>query len=302
MSSRDGSTAVGQDLDVDLRIDRPHAARMYDYMIGGKTNFPADRKAAEDAIRANPTLTVATLSNRSFLRRCVYRLAADHGVRQFLDIGTGIPTPPNTHEIAQAVDSRSRVVYVDNDPIVLAHARALMTSSREGATSYIDADLREPAWLQQLGGGDGPAARLQAETGKGVEHDGSEVVEVAQDEGEDTDIECLTDQPDDDVLVRRQGPEQPGEHDVQYDEHAGEPAHLTLQQAKAAIDVLREDAEEAVDDAGAAHGSMLVWRSGLGTPGRIDDRDFRIQRCDALPRVSSSGGLRNSEGTRSAAR
>ncbi|WP_425555853.1 SAM-dependent methyltransferase [Kitasatospora nipponensis] len=128
----------------DLQADRPHPARMYDYFLGGKDNFPADREAAERAAAGWPNVRKATLENRRFLGRAVRYLAEEAGIRQFLDIGTGIPTANNTHEVAQDVDPRSRVVYVDNDPIVLAHARALLVSAPDGMTTYIDADLREP--------------------------------------------------------------------------------------------------------------------------------------------------------------
>jgi hypothetical protein len=129
--------------DVDLRTDRPHPARVYDYLLGGKDNFPADREAAEQGMKANPNSRIPPRENRAFLRRAVRYLAEEAGIRQFLDIGTGIPTAPNVHQVAQAVAPASRVVYVDNDPIVLAHARALLTSSPEGETAYIDADLRD---------------------------------------------------------------------------------------------------------------------------------------------------------------
>ena len=129
---------------MELNTHIPHPARVYDYWLGGKDNFPADAAAAERAIEAMPTIVDSARANRAFLRRAVRFLAAEAGVRQFLDIGTGIPTSPNVHEIAQAVAPHSRVVYVDNDPIVLVHARALLTSSPEGVTDYVDADLRDP--------------------------------------------------------------------------------------------------------------------------------------------------------------
>jgi hypothetical protein len=128
---------------IDLRTDRPHPARVYDYLLGGKDNFEADRAAAAEGIKANPNSRIPPRENRAFLRRAVRFLASEAGIRQFLDIGTGIPTSPNVHEVAQAVAPESRIVYVDNDPIVLAHARALLTSNPQGATDYIDADLRE---------------------------------------------------------------------------------------------------------------------------------------------------------------
>ena len=120
-----------------------HSARVYDYWLGGKDHFAADREAAEQAIAANPGIVMDVRANRAFLARAVRYLVTDCGVRQFLDIGTGLPTASNTHEAAQAADPAARVVYVDNDPVVLAHARALLTSTSEGATAYLDADLRD---------------------------------------------------------------------------------------------------------------------------------------------------------------
>jgi S-adenosyl methyltransferase len=120
-----------------------HMARVYDYWLGGKDNFAADRAAAEQAIAANPAILVDVQANRAFLARAVRYLAADCGIRQFLDIGTGIPTANNTHEVAQSVAPECQVVYVDNDPVVLTHARALLTSGPEGVTDYIHADLRD---------------------------------------------------------------------------------------------------------------------------------------------------------------
>jgi S-adenosyl methyltransferase len=128
---------------VDLRTDRPHPARVYDYLLGGKDNFPADRAAAAQGMKANPNSRIPPRENRAFLRRAVRYLAADAGIGQFLDIGTGIPTSPNVHEVAQAANPAARIVYVDNDPIVLVHARARLASSPEGRTDYIDADLRD---------------------------------------------------------------------------------------------------------------------------------------------------------------
>jgi len=128
------------------RIDTSvvHPARRYNYWLGGKDNFQADRESGDAMAAVFPSIRTAALENRRFLRRAVAHLAGAAGVRQFLDIGTGIPTADNTHEVAQAIAPDSRVVYVDNDPIVLAHARALLTSSTQGSTAYIDADLREP--------------------------------------------------------------------------------------------------------------------------------------------------------------
>ncbi|MFI5081123.1 MAG: SAM-dependent methyltransferase [Streptosporangiales bacterium] len=120
----------------------PHIARVYNYWLGGKDHFAADRELAERFIAADPEVTAGVRANRAFLGRAVHFLAAKARIRQFLDIGTGIPTANNTHEVAQRAAPDSRIVYVDNDPIVLAHARALLTSDPGGATDYIDADLR----------------------------------------------------------------------------------------------------------------------------------------------------------------
>jgi SAM-dependent methyltransferase len=121
-----------------------HPARVYDYWLGGKDNFAADREAGELALKAYPQLADAVKSNRAFLARAVRYLTTEAGIRQFLDIGTGIPTADNTHEVAQREAADSRIVYVDNDPIVLLHARALLRSAPEGACAYIEADLRNP--------------------------------------------------------------------------------------------------------------------------------------------------------------
>ncbi|WP_285564593.1 SAM-dependent methyltransferase [Streptomyces sp. RTGN2] len=130
------------------RIDttKAHPARVYDVFLGGKDNYPADREAAAMALAANPRGYLTVRHNRDFMRRAV-TLAAHEGIRQFLDIGTGLPTQQNVHQIAQAVAPESRVVYVDNDPVVLVHAQALLTSGPEGRTDYIEADLRDPATI-----------------------------------------------------------------------------------------------------------------------------------------------------------
>jgi hypothetical protein len=117
-------------------------ARVYDVWLGGKDNFAADRAVAEQVAAAYPDVRDAVRAQRAFLARAVRFLAGEAGIRQFLDIGTGLPSANNTHQVAQAAAPQSRVVYVDNDPVVLSHARALLTSSPEGATAYIDADLR----------------------------------------------------------------------------------------------------------------------------------------------------------------
>jgi S-adenosyl methyltransferase len=120
-----------------------HIARVYDYWLGGKDNYAADRKAGDVAIETFPGIVASVRANRAFLARAVRYLAAEAGIRQFLDIGTGIPAANNTHEVAQSVAPEAMVVYVDNDPVVLAHARALLASSPGGVTDYIDADLRD---------------------------------------------------------------------------------------------------------------------------------------------------------------
>jgi hypothetical protein len=130
-----------------------HCARVYDYWLGGKDNFAADRAAAEQAIRDCPDIVPTARANRSFLARTVQFLAADAGIRQFLDIGTGIPTENNTHDVAQAVAPDSRIVYVDNDPFILVHARALLASHPDGATAYAEADLRDPGRILDLAAG-----------------------------------------------------------------------------------------------------------------------------------------------------
>ncbi|HZD71919.1 MAG TPA: SAM-dependent methyltransferase [Actinomycetes bacterium] len=126
-----------------------HPARRYDYWLGGKDNYPADRASGDAVEAAFPSIRIAATENRRFLVRAVRFLASELGIRQFLDIGTGIPTSPNVHEVAQSIAPDSRIVYVDNDPIVLAHARALLKSHPEGATAYIDADVRESSEIFQ---------------------------------------------------------------------------------------------------------------------------------------------------------
>jgi len=128
--------------ELDLHTDRPHPARVYDYLLGGKDNFAADREAAQKGLQANPDSRIPPRENRLFLRRAV-RYLAERGIDQFLDVGTGIPSAPNVHHVAQEITPTARIVYVDNDPIVLTHARALLTSHPSGRTDYIDADLRD---------------------------------------------------------------------------------------------------------------------------------------------------------------
>src|SRR5690348_983084 len=132
------------DASYDFDTTVAHPARVYDYWLGGKDNFAADRAAAEEVIAVRPSIRYDIRANREFLGRAVRWLASEAGVRQFLDIGTGIPAAGNTHQVAQEVDPAARIVYVDNDPIVLVHARALLTGSDAGATAYIDGDLRDP--------------------------------------------------------------------------------------------------------------------------------------------------------------
>jgi hypothetical protein len=122
----------------------PHPARRYNYLLGGKDNFAADRASGEELARLFPTVRIAAIENRRFLQRVTRFLTAEAGIRQFLDIGTGLPTADNTHEVAQRVAPESRVVYVDNDPMVMAHARALLTSTPQGKTTYLEDDLRRP--------------------------------------------------------------------------------------------------------------------------------------------------------------
>ncbi|WP_149563335.1 SAM-dependent methyltransferase [Streptomyces cacaoi] len=127
-----------------IDVTKPHAARMYDYLLGGKSNYGVDRRAAVKTLNILPDAATAARHNRSFMHRAVHFLSREHGMRQFLDIGIGIPTPPNLHQVAQREHPEARIVYCDNDPIVLAHARALMNSTDEGVTDYVEADVREP--------------------------------------------------------------------------------------------------------------------------------------------------------------
>ncbi len=139
-----GSAAPGPGRPLATYASVAHVARVYDYLLGGKDNFAADREAAEQAMRINPDIVSTARANRAFLVRTTSYLARQASLRQFLDIGTGMPTNRNIHEVAQSIAPRSRVVYVDHDPIVLTHARALLTSAPEGVTDYLEADLREP--------------------------------------------------------------------------------------------------------------------------------------------------------------
>jgi hypothetical protein len=134
-------------LPAEIDTSKPHPARIYDYLLGGKDNFAADRETATVALEAWPTVRTAARENRAFLGRAVRYLAEEAGITQFLDIGSGLPSVGNVHEVAQDVLPSAHAVYVDNDPIVLAHARALLASKPEGKCAYIDADLRDPDYI-----------------------------------------------------------------------------------------------------------------------------------------------------------
>jgi hypothetical protein len=144
-----GNSATNEVAPPGVNINIPHSARIYDYWLGGKDNFAVDRAVGEAMIEAIPGMRYMAGENRKFVHRAARDLVEKEGIRQFLDVGTGIPTRPNLHEIAQQVAPETRVVYVDNDPIVLVHARALMLSSPEGRSEYISADLRDPASILQ---------------------------------------------------------------------------------------------------------------------------------------------------------
>jgi O-methyltransferase involved in polyketide biosynthesis len=127
-----------------LNTNVPQTARIWNYWLGGKDHFAVDRQVGEEILKVIPDMALFARATRQFLQRAVHHLAADHGVKQFLDIGTGLPTADNTHQVAQRAVPSARVVYVDNDPLVLTHANALLTGSPEGQTTYLNADLREP--------------------------------------------------------------------------------------------------------------------------------------------------------------
>ncbi|MEV0232004.1 SAM-dependent methyltransferase [Nonomuraea sp. NPDC050786] len=133
-------------MDADPRIDRtkPHSARVWNHLLGGEDNYPVDREAGDALLRMFPDFAQVARLQREFLRRAVTYLVTEAGIRQFLDIGAGLPTADNTHEVAQRIAPESRIVYVDNDPLVLVHARALLSGSPEGRTDYVEADVREP--------------------------------------------------------------------------------------------------------------------------------------------------------------
>ena len=129
----------------EINTSEPHSARIYDYFIGGDNHFPVDRETAAQVLRRSPAAHIAARENRAFLGRAVSYLTAEAGIRQFLDIGAGLPATNNVHQVAQAIAPSARVVYADNDPLVLGHARALLASAPGGRTAYIHADLRDPA-------------------------------------------------------------------------------------------------------------------------------------------------------------
>ncbi|WNI29558.1 SAM-dependent methyltransferase [Streptomyces sp. ITFR-6] len=131
----------------DLDTSRAHSARMYDYYLGGKDHFEVDKVAALLAVEANPSLPVVARENRAFMHRAARVLAQEHGIRQWLDIGTGIPTEPNLHQIAQSLAPEARVVYADNDPLVLKYAERLMRSTTQGRTAYVEGDITDPDTL-----------------------------------------------------------------------------------------------------------------------------------------------------------
>jgi hypothetical protein len=139
------SSQVPSEIDTNV----PQTARIWNYWLGGKDHFPVDRQVGDQILEAFPAIVENARASRAFLVRAVQYLAGEAGVRQFLDIGTGLPTANNTHQVAQAVAPDARIVYVDNDPLVLAHARALLTSTPQGTTDYIDADLRDPDRILQ---------------------------------------------------------------------------------------------------------------------------------------------------------
>jgi hypothetical protein len=138
------SSAPDPELSSRLNSQVPHSARIWNYWLGGKDNFAADRAVGDQVKQVYPEIVNVALASRAFLGRAVRFLAGEAGIRQFLDLGTGLPTVDNTHEVAQDVAPESKIVYLDNDPLVLVHARALLTSSPEGRTEYIDADVRDP--------------------------------------------------------------------------------------------------------------------------------------------------------------
>jgi hypothetical protein len=145
----DRPSITGDEEPPELDTGIPQTARIWNYWLGGKDHFPVDRQVGEQILEAFPAIVQNARASRAFLVRAVRYLAGEAGIRQFLDIGTGLPTADNTHQVAQRTAPDARIVYVDNDPIILAHARALLTSTPQGATAYLDADLRDPDTILQ---------------------------------------------------------------------------------------------------------------------------------------------------------
>lgn len=137
------ASGQGSNMEADLGQDRPHSARMYDYYLGGKTNYAVDREAAQAVIRVFPAIEVGARANRAYMHRAAYYLARQ-GVRQFIDLGTGIPTAPHLHQVVQEVTPQAKIVYADNDPIVLVYADELLDGTPEGTTCYVEADATRP--------------------------------------------------------------------------------------------------------------------------------------------------------------
>src|SRR5690606_37390676 len=140
----DPATPPGPSAQQNIDTSVPHSARIWNYWLGGKDNYPVDEQAGDAYTAVFPGIVTIARSSRAFLRRNITYLVTEAGIRQFLDIGTGLPTADNTHEVAQRLAPETRIVYVDNDPMVLAHARALLYSTPEGATAYVDSDVRDP--------------------------------------------------------------------------------------------------------------------------------------------------------------
>ncbi|MFE2842609.1 SAM-dependent methyltransferase [Streptomyces scopuliridis] len=153
MSDRDSGLESADAIRARIDTSTPHSARFWNYFVGGKDNYEVDREVGDQIKEIFPGLVDVALTSRHFLGRAVRELAVERGIRQFLDIGTGLPTADNTHEVAQRVAPDARIVYVDNDPLVLAHARALLTSTPEGRTDYLDADLFDPESILKAAAG-----------------------------------------------------------------------------------------------------------------------------------------------------
>lgn len=141
---RDHASSSGPAGPIDIDSSVPHSARIWNYWLGGKDNYPVDEQAGDAYLAVFPGIATIARSSRAFLGRSIRHLVKEAGVRQFLDVGTGLPTADNTHEVAQRIAPDARIVYTDHDPLVLAHARALLTSTPQGATAYVDANLYDP--------------------------------------------------------------------------------------------------------------------------------------------------------------